>query len=246
MTLRRSIAAGSLTVLAFTAGCGGSDSTSSGGASTSPTPTDNGVAALSASQILSRARTALQSAPSIRVKGSVVNEGARLTIDLRASDKGGRATITQTGQTIEVLRIGTTVYVKADADFWRAQTRNTAAAELLKGKYLKGSTSDAKLASIAELTDMDKFVGTLLTPKGTVQKGPKKTVRGTEAIALDVSGQDGGTLYVATRGQPYPLQIVSTTASEPGTIDFLDYGVPVPLTPPPAEQVVDTSKLGGS
>ncbi len=232
MTLKRSIAAGSLAVLAFTAGCGGSNSTSSGGASPSPTPTDNGVAALSAGQILSQARTALQSAPSVRVKGSVVNEGARLMVDLRLSDNGGRATITQAGQTIEVLRIGTTVYIKADAE--------------LKGKYVKGSTSDAKLASIAKFTDMDEFVGTVLTHKGTVQKGQKKVVRGTEAIALEEPGQDGGTLYVATRGQPYPLQIVSNTASEPDTIDFLDYGVPVPLTPPPAEQVVDTSKPGGS
>src|SRR6266550_8566105 len=116
MTLKRSIAAGSLAVLAFTAGCGGSNSTSSGGVSSSPTPTDNGVAALSAGQILSQARTALQSAPSVRVKGSVVNEGARLMVDLRLSDNGGRATITQAGQTIEVLRIGTTVYIKADAE----------------------------------------------------------------------------------------------------------------------------------
>jgi hypothetical protein len=86
----------------------------------------------------------------------------------------------------------------------------------------------------------------VLKPTGTVQKGPQKTIRGTQAVALDVSGQDGGRLYVATRGQPYPLQITSTSASEPGTIDFLDYGAPVTLTPPPAEQVVDTAKLNGS
>jgi hypothetical protein len=224
MVLRRWVAACLLAVLAPIAGCG-SGSTSSGGGSTSPTPKDNGVA--------------------VRVKGSVTSEGTRLAIDLRSSSKGGRATITQRGQTIEVLRIGTTVYVKADADFWRAQTGNPAAVELLKGKYLKGSTSDPKLASIAELTDKDKFVTALLEPKGTVKKGPKKTLRGAEAITLVVSGEDGGTLYVATRGQPYPLRITSSSGSEPGTVDFLEYGASVPLSAPPAEQVADTSKLGG-
>jgi hypothetical protein len=243
MAFARLLAASSLAVLALTA-CGGSGSLP-GASSPSPTPSDNGVAALSASQILSRARAALQAAPSVRVKGTVVSEGAPLAVDLRAGEKGGRATITQRNQTFEVLRIGTTVYIKADADFWRTQSGNAAVAELLKGKYLKGSTTDPKLASIAELTDMDKVVGNLLQPEGTVAKGQKKTVRGVEAIALVVSGQNGGTLYVATHGQPYPLQVVSGSTSEPGTIDFLDYGVPVRLTAPPAEQVVDTSKLGG-
>jgi len=43
---------------------------------------------------------------------------------------------------------------------------------------------------------------------------------------------------------PYPLQITSTTGSEPETVDFLDYSAPISLTPPPADQIVDTSKLG--
>jgi hypothetical protein len=243
MALTRSIAACSLALLALSAGCGTSGSDSAGVGSSSPTPTDNGVAALPASQILSRAQAALKSAPSVHLKGSTVSEGARLRIDLRASDKGGRATIAQGAQSFEVLRIGTTVYIKADADFWRAQTRNAAAAELLKGKYLKGSMSDAKLASIAELTEVDKFAAVLLKPNGTVRKGQQTTIHGIQAIALNVSGQDGGRLYVATRDQPYPLQITSTSTAEPGTIDFLDYGAPITLTPPPAEQVVDTAKL---
>ena len=111
MALTRSIAACSLALLALSAGCGGSGSDSAGTGSSSPTPTDNGVATLPANQILSRAQTALKSAPSVRLKGSAVSEGARLRSDLRASDKGGRATITQGAQTIEVLRIGSTVYI---------------------------------------------------------------------------------------------------------------------------------------
>jgi hypothetical protein len=244
MPLTRSIAAAfAVALLALGAACGGSDSGSSGSPAPSPTPTDNGVANLSATEIMSRAQAALKKTPSVHLKGNGVSDGERFAIDLHVSDRGGRGTISQSGQTIELLRIGTAVYIKANADFWRTQTGNPGAAELLKGKYLKGSTSDPKVASLALLTEIDKFVAQLLSPKGTVTKGQRKTIRGTEAIGVISAGKDGGTLYVATKGQPYPLQITSTAQAEPGTIDFLDYGKPVKLTPPPPDQVVDTSKL---
>ena len=245
MALTRSIAAAcAVAALTLGAGCGGSGSSAPGAGSPSPTPTDNGIVNLPATEIMSRTQAALKKVPSVRLKGNGVGEGARFAIDLHVSDTGGRGTITQNSQTLEILRIGTTVYIKADADFWRAQTGNAAAAELLKGKYLKGSTSDPKVAGLAALTELDKFVAELFSTKKTVTKGEKKTIRGVDAIGIVQAGKDGGTLYVATRGEPYPLQITSNTPSEPATIDFLDYGKPVKLTAPPSDQVVDTSKLG--
>jgi len=56
----------------------------------------------------------------------------------------------------------------------------------------------------------------------------------------------GGTLYIALRGEPYPLQVAPNKGKtdDVGSLDFLDYGVPVTLTQPPADEVVDVSKLG--
>jgi len=245
MLLTRSIAAAfAVALLSLGVGCGGSDSGSSGSGRSSPTPADNGVANLSATEIMARTQAAFKKVPSVHLKGTGVSEGQRFGIDLHISDKRGRGTITQGGQTLELLRDGTTVYIKADADFWRAQTGSAAAAELLKGKYLKGSTSDPKVAGIAALTQPDKFVAQLFSSDRTVTKGERKTIRGIEAIGIVASGKDGGTLYVATRGEPYPLQIASTAQSESGTVDFLDFGSPVTVTRPPPDQVVDTSKLG--
>jgi hypothetical protein len=212
----------------------------------SPTPTDNGVATLPASEILSRSHAALTKAASVHLKGDATDDdGQRFTLDLHFADKGGRGTLTQSGQTLEVLRIGTTVYIKADVDFWRTQTGNAAVAELLKGKYLKGSTTDPKTAAFAELTQLDKFAADLFDPKQKVTRGERKALRGVDAIVLQISGKDRTTLYVATRGEPYPLRATSSSPSQPGTIDFLDYGAPLNLVTPPAEHVVDTSKLGG-
>jgi hypothetical protein len=244
----RSIMVVAAAALGLVAGCGGSGTGASApttSPSASPTPTGNGIASLPPAQILARAKTALLAAPSVHLTGNVTSGGQQLMLDLSSSGKdGGRGTISQSGQTIEVLRIGSTVYIKADADFWRAQTGNANAAQLLQGKYLKAPVSDPKMASIAELTQIDKYVSGLLSPTGTLTKGQQKTIRGTEAIAVVISGKGGGTLYVATNGQPYPLQITSSDPTEPGTIDFVEYGQPVALTPPPAEQVIDTSKLG--
>jgi len=247
MILTRSAAAmAAAAVMALGAGCAGSDSVISGSGKPSPEPADNGVSQLSARQILSRSQAALKKASSVHLKGRVVSDGESFDIDLRMSDRAGGGTMTQGGQTLQLLRIGRTVYIKADADFWRTQTGNAAAAQLLQGKYLKGTTSDPSVASMAAFTDADKFVAQLLSPQRNVTKGAKKAIRGREAVALIEPGKDGGTMYIATRGEPYPLRLTSNTPSEPGAIDFLDYGASVSFEAPPADQVVDTSKLTGN
>ena len=99
---------------------------------------------------------------------------------------------------------------------------------------------------MAAFTDADKFVAQLLSSQRNVTKGAKKAIHGMEAVALVEPGKDGGTMYIATRGEPYPLRLTSNTPSEPGAIDFVDYGAPVSFAAPPADQVVDTSKLTGN
>jgi hypothetical protein len=97
-------------------------------------------------------------------------------------------------------------------------------------------------AELVGFTDLKKNVAELLTPDGEITKGERATVHGIEAIALNSS--KGGTLYIALQGDPYPVHAISS-ADETGSLDFLDYGVPVTVTAPPADQVVDISKLGG-
>ncbi len=70
-------------------------------------------------------------------------------------------------------------------------------------------------------------------------------IAGTRAIALVSAGADGGKLYVATTGKPYPLQIIPTDPKESGQVTFSDFGKQVTVSPPPADLVIDVSKLGG-
>jgi len=238
-----------LTAAALVAGCGGgSGSTGTGttsGAPVTTTPAENGVADLSPTEILAKATEALGQAGSVHVKGGGFTEGQQFGLDMKYGPDGANGSVTANGQTIELLRVGSTVYVKASEAFWRS-TGQAAAAELLKGRYLKVPASTPNFAELSSLTDLRKNAKELLAPDGTVTKAERKTVRGVDAIGLKSS--KGGTLYVAVRGEPYPLEVIPGAdgkSDETGSLEFLDYGVPVTVTAPPAEQVVDVSKLGG-
>lgn len=233
------------------AACGESSDTpaasGSGSASASASaPSGGGLADRPATEILSKAQAALKSASSVHLKGSGSSEGQTFEIDMRYGE-GQKAfgTITSSGQTIELRRDGQTVYMKADAKFWQSSA-GAEAAKLLAGKYLKAPLTDQRVAALATFTDKDTFTSQVLKPDGSVTKGDTKTIRGTEAVGLRSGGTSGGTLYIATQGEPLPLQILPDTAGgEAGQLDFLDYGEPVTVETPPAAQTIDVSKLGG-
>jgi hypothetical protein len=224
------------------AGCGGAE-VAGRGAPASPSPSDNGVAAMTAEQILSTAKSALKSADAVRIKGTAGSGADRFDIDMRYTATSAQGTFSVAGQPIEMRRIGDTVYAKASREFWKSHVP-AAAVELLSGKWLKGPATDQRLGGPAELTDLSKAADGILEPDGTITKGEKKTVAGTPAIALVSHGKDGGKLYIATAGKPYPLQIVPTTSTDSGQIAFTEYGKRITVSPPPADLVIDVSKLG--
>jgi hypothetical protein len=223
-------------------GCGSSSVAGRGSPAPSPTPTGNGVADLSAPEILARAKTAFQNADTVRIKGWVLDEGRHLGLDVHIKGSaGGRGTLTIDGQSLEILRIGQTGYLKGDEAFWRGQTGNAEAAKLLKGKYLAFPTTNPEFKDLAGFTDV-KAIGGKLADAAKVKKGSRQPIRGIETVGLIEAGPDGSVLYVALQGKPYPLRSVP---NEGGAVDYLDYGKPVSLTAPPADQVIDISKLGG-
>lgn len=73
-------------------------------------------------------------------------------------------------------------------------------------------------------------------------KGSTRTIAGFPAIGVVDKGADGGTLYVATTGQPVPLALQAKSDN----LTFGDYGTPVTVEAPPAAQVIDAATLPGS
>lgn len=205
-----------LTLFALT-GCGSSSS-------------GNGVASKSAEEIVKEAKTAADSASSVHVSGSVNSGGSPVTLDLNlAAGKGATGQISQSGSTFKIVIDGGTAYISGSDAFYR-KLGGSAAAQLLAGKWLKVTTNTPEFASFGSLTDMRKLLDTVLVGHGTLQKGSTTTVSGQQAIEVKDTTR-GGSLYVATSGKPYPLQI-SKTGSETGAIKFDKWDEPVTITPP--------------
>src|SRR5206468_2102457 len=119
--------------------------------------------------------------------------------------KGGEGRMTTNGLAFDIIRIDGSAYFKGDASFWR-QFGGAAAATLFKGRWLKAPAASGRLASLTPLTDIRQLFGAIFTSHGTLAVGKETTIDGRPAIAI-VDTTQGGTLYVATTGKPYPVAL---------------------------------------
>lgn len=222
-----------------------SDTTAPSPSASSVAPADNGVAALSADEILSKSVTALTTAGSFRVKGSTTVEGDKATIDMQLSGKNAKATLTMTGMTIDIIKIDTDLYVKLPDSMLTSNPalanlpagQKSAVELLLKGKYIKTSVTDADFKDFAASLDPN---GVLKPESGSYTKGSAGTTNGVPSIAL-VDGK-GNKLYIATTGQPYPLQLEANTGE---TAQFTEIGTATEIKAPTANQVFDLKSVMG-
>lgn len=242
--------------VAVLGGCGKSTTTGSGSAE-NPKPSkaaDNGVAALAPTEILSRSQAALAKAGSVHISGSGTSDGQTFKIDMKIQNKKG-ATGSLTlpvgsdqgpagGVQVNLLIVDQTAYIKpADPNFWTVFGGGAPAVERLKGKWVKAGVADEKLQFLVAFGDLTALSKDILKPQGSVTKGAQKEINGTKTIGLQDSGSDKGTFYIATEGEPLPVQLVQG-GKDTGTIDFLDYDQPVDVAAPPADQVVDGKEVG--
>jgi hypothetical protein len=236
------LAAASVTCLAVTA-CGGNGT--GGGASPSATTTvADPLAGLSGDQVVAKAVAELTAVPSFTMAGTVTDSSGTYNVNLSYKKGSGcQGTVAQPGKgSFAMVVIGTTAWVKPDDAFWKANagSQADAAIALLAGRYLKGSTSNASVASLTKLCDVKSLASSLTEATG-VAKGPVTVMGGQRVLPLTDKAK-GGTLYVTDANPPRILQLSNSKAGHHGTLTF-SY-TPVTLTPPPASQTVDGSKLG--
>jgi hypothetical protein len=228
---------------ALLAGCGGADDSGSPDATpSSPAPTDNGVAALEPDAIVQKAIAALSAAKSYSVKGEI-KEDQTLGIDFKVAGDDLAGSVTVDGAKADLLRIAGQAYLRGDEKFWTAAAgaeRGPTIAELLGDRWAKLSTKDASVNEFFQIADPAQ----LLKPDGTVTKSGTKTINGVKAVDLVDSGSDGGHLYVATTGEPYPLALEGSAGE--GRIAFGDFGATFDIKAPAPGDVIDVDKLKGN
>ncbi|BFU45049.1 hypothetical protein KRMM14A1004_32860 [Krasilnikovia sp. MM14-A1004] len=227
--------------VALLAGCQDAETRSTPSATASATPsapTGNGVAALAPDEILQRAKDALKKAKSFQVKGTV-NDGSQvISVDFGVSGADFAGSMSVGGARVDLLAIGGKRYMRPSEKFWSASLDPKQAklfAKTFRDRWITVADSDKQFAALFSAGDVDE----LLKPTGTVTKGAEKEVAGQPAITL-VDGKPSQLLFIATSGEPYPLQVTGDGGS---AMTFSGFGEPVPgLRPPPADKVVDLGK----
>jgi len=207
------------------------------------TAADNGVAKLSADAILKKATTALAAAKSFHVSGNDVDGGQKILVDLKIAGKDGTGQITVGKAKLELLTVGGGRYFKANQAFWEQNAGGAQKAKVIVtvvgDRWVKVPAGDKNFAGMFDLFK----VSDTLKPDGKVTKGAAKEVGGVPAITLTGHGKEGGSMYIATTGQPLPLEI---DGNDKSTLKFSDYGATfADIKKPAANQVLDFAAISG-
>ncbi|MFB6888131.1 hypothetical protein ACFCX4_02305 [Kitasatospora sp. NPDC056327] len=204
---------------------------------------------LSAEEIQKKAKEALAGASSVKVVGEIVNDSAKVALDLAVDTQGqckGSVTMPGAGR-FELLGDGKQVFLKPDSDF----VKNVAgggpeaakAAELLKGRYISGVQNDPEMKELTTVCNLKELSKSFTEDGGAsnITKGSAGTVNGAKTFSVK-SKSDGGetVLHVATEGTPYPLRL-EKTGKDSGKVDFTEINKPLTVQAPPADQVIDYS-----
>ncbi|MBM9507700.1 hypothetical protein [Actinacidiphila acididurans] len=203
----------------------------------------NGVGKLPPATIEAQAKAAADTATAVRLSGTVASGGSTYRLDMRLRADGGVGEVTTKGATFQLLRVGSALYLKANADFYGvsgSKDAQAAAAEL-NGKYVKVPPGDPAYAQFSGFTDKKVLLSGLFVLSGSLTRGDHRQVAGTKTIALN--GSAGGSLDVSLKGAPYPLRY--QRAGGAGTLTLSDWGDDFSLVAPGKSDVVDYGKSLG-
>lgn len=214
-----------------------------------------GIADLPAAEILEHTRAAAIAAPSVRVVGDVDDDGNTISLDMWfKGNEGVVGTLTARGLTFKLLRTGDTAFMRADAATWSGLTGDASAGALLADQFVKVAMSGDAFADFASFLTWETFISGALQSGATMAKGSASEINGIDAIGLmseaasPAAGDGslaGSTLWVAARGEPYPVLIERPQGAARSTLTFTEWGSAVDLTAPAEDEVIDLTEIGG-
>lgn len=209
-----------------------------------PQSTVDPLATLTAAAVVREATADAEAAPSLTMGGTLADAGVRIGITLRFKrGRGCVGTVAYPGKgRVELIVVGRSVYLKADARFWTANAGAKASLimTLLNGRYLEVSASDKSMADLARVCSLP----TILNPGPatvTYAKEAVTTLDGTRVLPLRLS--DGSTEYVTDTPVPEFVRATGPKAGAGGDLS-VSVGAPVTVTAPPASQVINEDELG--
>jgi hypothetical protein len=212
-----------------------------------------GFADRSGRQIAAAARSDMAALRSLRVTGTVTTGGSEVSIDLRV-DGDGNCTGSLGTQQGEVRLLGAAgrTYLKPDAAFWRGLTgaRADRVMQVVGDRWVVVPSSEPTFRQFCNADELiDELVDELVSEsRGTTyRRAGTATVDGRDVVGVDTSGVGGesSTGYVSVDAPHYLVRVEERGGTEPGTVTFSDFDVPVRTTAPVASDTIDLSRLGG-
>jgi hypothetical protein len=173
------------------------------------------------------------------IKSGAQSVGLNLSL---VQGKGASGTMSENSASFKLISVGGSYYIQPDRAFLLKFAHSSAAADLFKGKWLKASSTDGSFASFGQLTSIKSLIGSLPHGHGTLTKGSTSTLAGQPTIA--VTSSKGGTMYVATTGKPYPLQVSKNSGGQSGKVTFSDYNKAFTITAPASSINIDQLAQG--
>jgi hypothetical protein len=215
-------------------GCSGGGSPAAPATSTTTTAPDNGISALAPADMLTKSLAAVTAAGSVHLTGQVNGD----TVDVLAS--GGNLQLTSAGPdgNLDARLIGTDLYVKGDATFYKGlfpAPQGDQLATARADKWVKSSTAkDPQIANVVSLLTPANIVQVIVLA-ATPTKGATSQVNGQPVIELKIASPAGnGSLFIATTGAPVPVQVKLDRLKDPINIS---YGGTQTIAPPPTVDV---------
>lgn len=207
----------------------------------SSSPTANGLSSKSARQILSQALSAMKSAKSVTLSGSVTSNGSRVGLNLGLTASGAiSGSIEEFSQKLQVVILSSKDYVKAPAAFWQRSAHLSAAqADRIAPHWIvapSAVTSSFSSLSLPALTQ------SLSTDNGTLSKGGAKTIDGHPTVGVNSS--KGGTLWVSSSGTPYPVALTGALGSSSADVSFSKWNSTA--TPVAPKNATSASSVAGA
>lgn len=213
---------------------GGAGSALSAGAAAAGEQADGAeMRGLSGQEVADRAKRELDGTSSLQVEMRSPDHALRIALN-EGGDCAGTVTMHGKG-TIDMVKRGSTVWIKPDAAFWKNDIggeRGAKAAKKFDGRYIKGSSDDAVMSQLSSACDLKGLKdgtdpgarggGKSGGPAGATEGDAREHGRGagewkrgerTEhqgKAAIPLTRTERGvevTMLVAAEGKPYPLKI---------------------------------------
>jgi hypothetical protein len=165
---------------------------------------------------------------SVRVSGSVVESGHKLSIDVQAGLGSGQGQLRIGGGLVSLRLVAATLYFNGDLKGLTGLGVKKASATGVAGKWIGGAAAGSPLSAFVSFADL---ISSLLSPNGGIAAGKARTIHGVRTFALVNTSKGGGTLYVATTGSALPVQALNAKTHE--VLTFSDWSAALSVVAPP-------------